>query len=225
MSALDEIVVTQDKAILEPVDEPLPRIQVTKIVFDWDDTFMPTSWLEKIKHSPDQEGLQELADLSKVAISVITQAKLYGLVIIVTNADEGWVHQSCSQHMPLLQPHLAGIPVISAQEKYSLLYPDPRQWKIAAFRDELLPDLLPYTSLNVISIGDGLPEFTAINYLKNLIKPYLKINLITKGIKLLEKPEPNMLRQQLEIVYTDMKAIVELPESMNQLMRIGGTAD
>ena len=225
MSALDEIVVTQDKAILEPVDEPLPRIQVTKIVFDWDDTFMPTSWLEKIKHSPDQEGLQELADLSKVAISVITQAKLYGLVIIVTNADEGWVHQSCSQHMPLLQPHLAGIPVISAQEKYSLVYPDPRQWKIAAFRDELLPDLLPYTSLNVISIGDGLPEFTAINYLKNLIKPYLKINLITKGIKLLEKPEPNMLRQQLEIVYTDMKAIVELPESMNQLMRIGGTAD
>ena len=225
MSALDEIVVTQDKAILEPVDEPLPRIQVTKIVFDWDDTFMPTSWLEKIKHSPDQEGLQELADLSKVAISVITQAKLYGLVIIVTNADEGWVHQSCSQHMPLLQPHLAGIPVISAQEKYSLLYPDPRQWKIAAFRDELLPDLLPYTSLNVISIGDGLPEFTAINYLKNLIKPYLNINLITKGIKLLEKPEPNMLRQQLEIVYTDMKAIVELPESMNQLMRIGGTAD
>ena len=225
MNALDEIVVTQDKAILEPVDEPLPRLQVTKIVFDWDDTFMPTSWLEKIKHSPDQEGLQELADLSKVAISVITQAKLYGLVIIVTNADEGWVHQSCSQHMPLLQPHLAGIPVISAQEKYSLLYPDPRQWKIAAFRDELLPDLLPYTSLNVISIGDGLPEFTAINYLKNLIKPYLKINLITKGIKLLEKPEPNMLRQQLEIVYTDMKAIVELPESMNQLMRIGGTAD
>lgn len=225
MSALDEIVVTQDKAILEPVDEPLPRLQVTKIVFDWDDTFMPTSWLEKIKHSPDQEGLQELADLSKVAISVITQAKLYGLVIIVTNADEGWVHQSCSQHMPLLQPHLAGIPVISAQEKYSLLYPDPRQWKIAAFRDELLPDLLPYTSLNVISIGDGLPEFTAINYLKNLIKPYLNINLITKGIKLLEKPEPNMLRQQLEIVYTDMKAIVELPESINQLMRIGGTAD
>lgn len=225
MNALDEIVVTQDKAILEPVDEPLPRLQVTKIVFDWDDTFMPTSWLEKIKHSPDQEGLQELADLSKVAISVITQAKLYGLVIIVTNADEGWVHQSCSQHMPLLQPHLAGIPVISAQEKYSLLYPDPRQWKIAAFRDELLPDLLPYTSLNVISIGDGLPEFTAINYLKNLIKPYLKINLITKGIKLLEKPEPNMLRQQLEIVYTDMKAIVELPESINQLMRIGGNVE
>ena len=225
MSALDEIVVTQDKAILEPVDEPLPRLQVTKIVFDWDDTFMPTSWLEKIKHSPDQEGLQELADLSKVAISVITQAKLYGLVIIVTNADEGWVHQSCSQHMPLLQPHLAGIPIISAQEKYSLLYPDPRQWKIAAFRDELLPDLLPYTSLNVVSIGDGLPEFTAINYLKNLIKPYLNINLITKGIKLLEKPEPNMLRQQLEIVYTDMKAIVELPESINQLMRIGGNVE
>ena len=225
MSALDEIVVTQDKAILEPVDEPLPRLQVTKIVFDWDDTFMPTSWLEKIKHSPDQEGLQELADLSKVAISVITQAKLYGLVIIVTNADEGWVHQSCSQHMPLLQPHLAGIPIISAQEKYSLLYPDPRQWKIAAFRDELLPDLRPYTSLNVVSIGDGLPEFTAINYLKNLIKPYLNINLITKGIKLLEKPEPNMLRQQLEIVYTDMKAIVELPESINQLMRIGGNVE
>lgn len=225
MNALDEIVVTQDKAILEPVDELLPRLQVTKIVFDWDDTFMPTSWLEKIKHSPDQEGLQELADLSKVAISVITQAKVYGLVIIVTNADEGWVHQSCSQHMPLLQPHLAGIPVISAQEKYSLLYPDPRQWKIAAFRDELLPDLLPYTSLNVVSIGDGLPEFTAINYLKNLIKPYLNINLITKGIKLLEKPEPNMLRQELEIIYTDMKAIVELPESMNQLMRIGGNVE
>ena len=222
MNALDETVVTQDEAIVEPEEDPLPRLQVTKIVFDWDDTFMPTSWLEKIKHSPDQEGLQELADLSKMVISVITEAKLYGPVIIVTNADEGWVHQSCSRHMPSLEPHLSGIPIISAQEKYSLLYPDPRQWKIAAFRDELLPDLLPYTTLNVISIGDGIPEFTAINYLKNLVSPLLNINLITKGIKLLEKPEPNMLTQQLEIIYTDLKAIVELPESMNQLMRLGG---
>jgi hypothetical protein len=70
--------------------------------------------------------------------------------------------------------------------------------------------------------GDGIPEFTAINYLKNLVSPLLNINLITKGIKLLEKPEPNMLRQQLEIIYTDLKAIVELPESMNQLMRLAG---
>jgi hypothetical protein len=31
-----------------------------------------------------------------------------------------------------------------------------------------------------------------------------------------------MLRQQLEIIYTDLKAIVELPESMNQLMRLAG---
>jgi hypothetical protein len=225
MNDLDETVVTQDKAIVEPVDEPLPRLQVTKIVFDWDDTFMPTSWLEKIKHSPDQEGLQELADLSKIAISVITQAKLYGLVIIVTNADEGWVHESCSRHMPNLKPYLAGIPIISAQERYSLLYSDPCLWKIAAFRDELLPDLLPYTTLNVISIGDGVPEFTAVNFLKNLISPLLNINLITKGIKLLEKPDPNMLIYELEIVYRDMKDIIELRENVNQLMRVGGTAE
>jgi hypothetical protein len=225
MNALDETVVTQDKAVIEPVDEPLPRLQVTKIVFDWDDTFMPTSWLEKIKHSPDQEGLQELADLSKIVISVITQAKLYGLVMIVTNADEGWVHESCSRHMPNLKPHLAGIPIISAHERYSLLYSDPCLWKIAAFRDELLPDLLPHTTLNVISIGDGVPEFTAVNFLKNLISPLLNINLITKGIKLLEKPDPNMLIYELEIVYRDMKDIIELRENMNQLMRVGGTAE
>jgi hypothetical protein len=225
MNDLDETVVVQNKAIIEPVDEPLPRLQVTKIVFDWDDTFMPTSWLEKIKHSPDQEGLQELADLSKIVISVITQAKLYGLVMIVTNADEGWVHESCSRHMPNLKPHLAGIPIISAQERYSLLYSDPCLWKIAAFRDELLPDLLPYTTLNVISIGDGVPEFTAVNFLKNLISPLLNINLITKGIKLLEKPDPNMLIYELEIVYRDMKDIIKLQENMNQLMRVGGTAE
>lgn len=222
MNTLDQTVVTQDKAIVEPVEEPLPQLRVTKIVFDWDDTFMPTSWLEKIKHSPDQEGLQDLADLSKIAISVITQAKLYGQVIIVTNADEGWVHQSCTKHMPSLEPHLSGIPIISAQERYSLLYSDPCQWKIAAFRDELLPDLLPYSTLNVISVGDGVPEFTAINYLKNLISPLLNINLITKGIKLLEKPDPNMLIYELEIIYRDMKEIVEVPESINQLMRVGG---
>ena len=33
------------------------------------------------------------------------------------------------------------------------------------------------------------------------------------------------VRQQLEIVYTDMKAIVELPESMNHFMRLGGTVE
>jgi hypothetical protein len=85
-----------------------------------------------------------------------------------------------------------------------------------------LPNLLPYSTLNVISVGDGVPEFTAINYLKNLISPLLNINLITKGIKLLEKPDPNMLIYELEIIYRDMKDIVEVPECINQLMRVGG---
>jgi len=34
-----------------------------------------------------------------------------------------------------------------------------------------------------------------------------------------------MLRQQLEIIYTDMKAIIDLPESMNQFMKVGGTVE
>ena len=198
--------------------ETLPKLKATKIVFDWDDTFMATSWLDGIKRAPNQEELVDLEILSKLVIAIITQAKLYGDVIIVTNADQGWVQSSCSQYMPLLLPDLLDIPIISAQERYSSMYSNPTFWKFAAFRDEILEGVLPYSWLNVVSIGDSDAEFKAVNCLKNIVPPYLNINLITKGIKLIEKPNLKLLIQELEILNKDIQSIVEYPQSINQRM-------
>ena len=196
----------------------LPKLKATKIVFDWDDTFMATTWLDGIKRAPNQEELVDLEILSKLVIAIITQAKLYGDVIIVTNADQGWVQYSCSEYMSSLLPHLLDMPIISAQERYSSLYSNPTFWKFAAFRDEILEGVLPYSWLNVVSIGDSDAEFKAVNCLKNIIPSDFNINLITKGIKLMEKPTIKLLIQQLQILNRDIKSIIECPQSINQRM-------
>lgn len=212
-----------ENTVGEESKDTFPKLKTTKIVFDWDDTFMATSWLDEVKRAPNQEELVDLETLSKLVIAIITQAKLYGDVIIVTNADKGWVQESCSQYMSSLLPHLLDIPIISAKERYSSLYPNPLYWKFAVFRDEIIVGVLPYSWLNVVSIGDSNAEFKAVNCLKNIVPPYLNINLITKGIKLFEKPSLKLLIQELEILNKDIQSIVEYPQSINQRMDSGDT--
>ena len=197
-----------------------PMPEITKIIFDWDDTFNPTSWLHKIARPLSQEHRRYLSDISTLVIMIITQAKLYGDVIIITNADEGWVEDSCSINMPFLLPHLSNISIISAQARYSKLYKDSRQWKIAAFHEEVVKKLISPHKVNVISIGDSNFELSALNSLKCMIPAGLHIELITKGVKLLEKPDHLTLIKELNIINTHIKSIIELPISYNQMITL-----
>jgi hypothetical protein len=132
-------------------------------VFDWDDTLMPTSFLQlphyrlKISKSFLQPVFQmQLELLEKKIISVFEHiikcpnAYLY----IVTNAIQNWVESSCEHFMPKLAEYLNDIKrdarqnslrcpfkIISAQHRYGRKCKERSGWKICTFSqicDELM---------------------------------------------------------------------------------------
>eukprot|EP00927_Polykrikos_kofoidii_P082466 TRINITY_DN8208_c0_g2_i1.p1 TRINITY_DN8208_c0_g2~~TRINITY_DN8208_c0_g2_i1.p1 ORF type:complete len:1026 (+),score=124.44 TRINITY_DN8208_c0_g2_i1:87-3164(+) len=108
----------------------------TLIVFDWDDTLCPTSWIRRLlkEHIADitdwKKGDQEWRDeepdwfwqplpddprvrdsilrLQRAVIDVITVAQSLGLVLIVTNSMNGWVGKTIKKWLPKLAPTFFG---------------------------------------------------------------------------------------------------------------------
>eukprot|EP00397_Hematodinium_sp_SG-2012_P037689 GEMP01040876.1.p1 GENE.GEMP01040876.1~~GEMP01040876.1.p1 ORF type:complete len:345 (+),score=76.27 GEMP01040876.1:490-1524(+) len=88
----------------------------TIIIFDWDDTLFPTSWVrhekglhwrypleQQIKSFSDQEIAtfkNQLSTLQKNVDRILTQAMILGHVVIVTLARPPWVELSCDNFFP-----------------------------------------------------------------------------------------------------------------------------
>jgi len=76
------------------------------VIFDWDDTLFPTSYLNPIddslyealrdKHSPQLKAIEE------EAIKLVKTCIKDALVVVITNAKKGWVEFSSSFFMPRL---------------------------------------------------------------------------------------------------------------------------
>ena len=82
----------------------------------------------------------ELSTHEAAAIHFITAAKAAGDCCVVTNAEMGWVEQSCSKFLPNLVPHLKTVPIFSARHFFEQKCPEnPMIWKVQHF---LLCDLI-----------------------------------------------------------------------------------
>lgn len=144
----------------------------TLIIFDWDDTILPSSWISvrnaekaasrqssplstpdaytnSLINSIDSFGnaderdmglnsdLQGVLDeLSEKVCVTLQLACGLGKVVIVTNAERGWVELSGARFMPKVLNKLyeLGISVVSARSLYeSAFNPTPISWKLEAF--------------------------------------------------------------------------------------------
>jgi FMN phosphatase YigB (HAD superfamily) len=136
------------------------------IIFDWDDTLLPTSFLtpggvfdENIKlREIDNE---KLLNLERAVLKLLTEAVEKGNVYIITNAGNGWVEYSANRFYPSIMPILEKIKIISARGQYEKMFPgNSRQWKIEAFLN-LLKNVNMKLVTNIICIGDSLFEMEA----------------------------------------------------------------
>mmetsp|Transcript_29651 Transcript_29651/g.84714 ORF Transcript_29651/g.84714 Transcript_29651/m.84714 type:complete len:302 (-) Transcript_29651:59-964(-) len=162
----------------EPESEPegagaRPR-QKTVTIFDWDDTLFPTTWLREQGLLGEQAAVTPAHDarleaLARLVAATLEAAKTRGGVAIVTNAEQGWVEMSCEEAMPSLQPHLAGVRVISASSRHKRRCPSaPTAWKCLAFA-ELVAEFYGSSGQsdatprrNIISVGDSEHEMKAL---------------------------------------------------------------
>jgi len=120
--------------VLTPVD----RV----IIFDWDDTICPTTFLRKAYVSASTELPQHIQiifdELCNCAEKLLIESLKHGEVIIITNGEEGWVQYSAKQFLPRLIPILEGIKIVSARSEYEKFYPKMSLcWKAAAFAHEV----------------------------------------------------------------------------------------
>jgi len=210
-----------DQSQLAPL-EPCENL----VIFDWDDTLFPTTWLRKqglleedCVITPEQDAqLDALADL--VAVTLET-AKRRGGVAIVTNGEQGWVEMSCEAIMPSLQPHLAGVRIISARSRHEKpgLF-EPTMWKCLAF-EELAGEFYgspgqPGAALrrNIASIGDSEYEMQALKWIAAGTECHAKC------LKLVQQPCLEQLMEQHEQLAGLVDDVVDHHGSLDYEIRV-----
>ncbi len=177
------------------------------ICFDFDDTLMPSSSLQKCGYNlnTDADGTVVAQSLLREHVKAVRKTLLLALecapVVLVTNAQTGWIQQSCAKFMPSLEPLLDRMHIISARSEYEDKYPDsPLTWKMLAF--EYLCATQFHTNAShmkqLVQIGDSRIErdamFEATRCSKHIIVP--------KSVKLTEFPTIDQLIQQHVLIQT-----------------------
>ncbi len=193
------------KKVWKPINDS--KRHNSLIIFDWDDTLLPTSFLAPRGIFEENNELSEKdnAKIKKLEESVqklLTMAVIKGDVFIITNAGNGWVKFSSEKYYPSVTEILKKIEVISARELFEEKYPnDSKRWKIETFlylKKRLNDDLIT----NIICLGDSVFEMEAGRILASKF-----IHAVIKTIKFREKPKPEELNKQLNLVLHQFDSI------------------
>lgn len=191
---------------------PPQQEQDTVIVFDWDDTLLSSSFLSQRGYRLDTpmpvagELVDALAALAAAVCAVMEQAMAHAdRVIIITNAETGWVELSAAKFLPTVVPLLKRVTVLSARSTYERLFPaSPLQWKFYAFQQHLAQTLAQTcVAKNVLSFGDSHVERQAVRAVTRGA-----VNTRTKSVKFAERPSLDQLRREIELVHNCFQYIL-----------------
>jgi hypothetical protein len=191
---------------------PVPS-ENTMLIFDWDDTVLPSTWIHEQGLSladdswptPEQQGL--LDRLAERAAHTLGVAKQHGWVTLVTNAEAGWIELSCQKFMPSLWPSLGDVKLFSARSTYERQgVVSPFEWKYLAFESEIggfYEGCEAHFEKNVVSFGDSAHEREALIRVTERMS-----NCRTKSLKLVERPEVDQLLKEHQLLADCMCSIV-----------------
>ena len=195
---------------------------ISVIYIDFDDTLFPTSWCNKnMINLNNAESINEyklyFIELDNTMSNFLINIKKFGEIFIVTNANIKWI-KSCLNVLINTRKVIMdnNIRIVSARDIYSKTLSSPTEWKINTFRDILNNTIIDFstkfecnTILNIISIGDAEYEYIALLNLDGFFKSNKQnINYLLKSIKFIEKPNFDMIIDQMEIVQKNINFIV-----------------
>lgn len=199
-------------------------IEETILIFDWDDTVLPSTWIQEQGLRLDEESVAsdeqqaQLESMAAHATETLRVAKRYGKVILVTNAERGWIELSCRKFMPSLCPSLEGVKICSARSTYETRgVTSPFEWKYYAFESEIggFYKTLPVDQRkNVISFGDSAHEREALIRVTERMP-----NCCTKSLKFVERPEVEQLRKEHELISGCFRDIVNHDGNLDLCIR------
>ena len=191
----------------------------TAAIIDWDDTICPSTHLaslglrvDDVDHLSD-DLRADLEELEDAAIGILKEALRFGTVIIITNAEAGWVEMSGQRFLPRVIKFMdhADIKVVSARTAYECDFPNsPVNWKVAAFSAEVHEMFLHDDDLNLLVLGDSVSERDAAHSLVHQL-PTSRI----KTVKFVERPSIDQLRRQTELVRSSYRELCHYNSSFD----------
>lgn len=196
----------------------------TILIFDWDDTVLPSTWIQEQGLRLDDESVltddqqAQLSTMAEYAIQTLTVAKRHGKVVLVTNAERGWIELSCQKFMPALFPTLQDVHILSARSTYEQQgVTSPFEWKYLAFESEIHSFYELFTKdqrKNVISFGDSAHEREALIRVTERMA-----GCRTKSLKFVERPEVEQLLKEHELISGCFKYIVNHDGNLDLCIR------
>lgn len=176
----------------------------TIIVFDWDDTLLCSTSLQRCQ--PNQ-----FAELEEIVETTLLMSMSLGRTILVTNAMEPWIQETARRFMPRLLPTLERMLIVYARNKWERLYPgDTFAWKRECFR-ELFNDEHG-KDLNLLCIGDSYSEIRAAESLVD----FLGSAALIKTVKYKNLPSPADLLGELRATVPELSRLVEERRSVSK---------
>lgn len=180
----------------------------TIILLDWDDTLLPSTMLTQLGYRVDEKTplpadlAGDLTGLAEDVIRLLDTCQQYGTVLLVTNAETGWVELSSERFMPTVITDIRqrGIKVVSARSAYDGPFPNsPVDWKQVAFVSEVGQLCDTAEPVNLVSIGDSLNERTAAHHVGG---KYDSGSI--KTVKFVERPDIDQIRRQLSLIASNL---------------------
>lgn len=196
----------------------------TVVVFDWDDTLCPSSWLHAEDLLPKYRGQEVLLSKEQQQIlrliadnvtRLLRKAVSYGPVFVVTAAEYGWVELSCAMYLPGVQAilEMSDIHIVSARSWYEQTFGvggDSSSWKhevmqliarkcfgslaVAELEDSF--ENVPDSYFNFVSIGDSMAERDACHSAAEMVA-----YTFAKTLKFVEHPTTEEIVQQVELTH------------------------
>ena len=139
---------------------------VTEIIFDYDDTLSPSTFLESNGYKLNNTNLlsPNLVELFKVlsqSIIKFTQlANSLGNLTIITNSRNGWIPLSAEKFIPDIANLMKTTKIKYARSDYENKYPhQPITWKYFSFKNSLSDKFIKTNKIRqIISFGDSNAE-------------------------------------------------------------------
>lgn len=191
----------------------------TTAILDWDDTICPSTYLASLGLRVDDATQlpaplrAQLEALEQAVLNIVAGAMRFGNVVVITNAEAGWVELSGRRFLPRVVQFLEmhAIRIVSARTSFEARFPDaPASWKIAAFSHEVDAMFPNEDELNVLVLGDSMSERDAAHALGNRLP-----NSRVKTVKFVERPSIDQLMRQVQLVAQSLPDLASYASSFD----------
>ena len=186
----------------------------TILIFDWDDTILPNSWLQSkgIRQGEPLNITEDIAvqleALDDMCTRLLNRAQDLGRVIIVTNSMNGWVEISSRLFLPRVHKFLTEIQVISARKNFQHL--PIQECKVEAFK-ELIDDGI----FNILSFGDSYNDRDAL-----FLATKDQTEIYSKSFKFIQTPTIDELKTQYQILINKIDELCRDNKNLDMVLMI-----